>query len=131
MSPNLSALLPRDKFDLERAEAVVEAGYPAVEPLLPELIEWIKDANWPVARVLAPFLAGIGSPLRSHVAQVLQATDDTWKYWVIELVVRKSADLRAGLREELERIAFHPGKGEVSEDLPGLAKTLLNGSQDE
>jgi hypothetical protein len=128
MRPELFALLPQDKFDVGRAEAVIAAGYPAVAPLLPALIEWMQDANWPVARVLAPFLAGIGRPMEDHVRQVLWTTDEIWKYWVFECIVGKSQELQLCLRSELERIALNPTEGEVGEELPQLARSLLGGS---
>src|SRR4051794_23281462 len=59
-------LIPQNKFDLKRAQAAVEVGYPAVAPILPELLEWLQDYNWPVAHILAPFLASIGEPLVPH-----------------------------------------------------------------
>jgi hypothetical protein len=128
MRPELFALLPRNKFDTANAEAVVAAGYPAVEPLLPRLIEWLQDANWPVARVLAPFLAGIGAHMEPHVRQVLQTTDEIWKYWVLECMVGSSSELRLLLQPELERIAFNPTEGEAGEELNVLAQSLLHGA---
>jgi hypothetical protein len=35
--PDLEALLPRDKCDMERAEAIVRLGYPEIEPVLRRL----------------------------------------------------------------------------------------------
>lgn len=129
MRPELFALLPRDKSDTAKAEAIIAAGYPAVEPLLPRLIEWMQDANWPVARVLAPFLAGIGKPMEGHILQVLATTDEIWKYWVLECIVGKSMELRRCLRPELERIASNPTDGEVGEELHSLAQSLLKSAK--
>ena len=44
----LRALIPRNKHDLRRARVLVALGYPAVAPVLPELLEWLQDLNWPV-----------------------------------------------------------------------------------
>jgi len=86
-SDPLRDLVPTDKSDLERASAAVEAGYPAVAPVLRELVEWLQDYNWPVARVLVPFLQSIGAPLVPHIWRVLRSDDDVWKYWVISLLI--------------------------------------------
>ncbi|AVP96806.1 DUF5071 domain-containing protein [Ahniella affigens] len=129
MRPELFALLPCDKSDTAKAEAVIAAGYPAVEPLLPRLIEWVQDMNWPVAVVLAPFLAGIGRPMEDHVRQVLMTTDEVWKYWVLECIVGKSAELLECLRPELERIASSPTEGEAGEEIHLLAQSLLRGAK--
>ena len=79
----LRELLPHEKGDTERAEAIVALGYPAVAPILPDLIEWLQDCNWPVAHVLSPFLAQIGLPLLPPVRAVLATNDYQWKYWVL------------------------------------------------
>jgi hypothetical protein len=60
MRPDLVALLPLDKYDAAKLGLLVAAGYPAIEPLLPALLQWLQDGNWPIARHLSPFLASIG-----------------------------------------------------------------------
>ena len=45
---DLRNLLPKDKMDVEKAEALVALGYPAVAPVLPELMALMQDTNWPV-----------------------------------------------------------------------------------
>jgi hypothetical protein len=85
---HLRNLIPTSKVDIERAAAAVEAGYPEVAPILGELIGWLQDYNWPVAHVLAPFLASIGAPLVPHVWHVLLTDDGVWKYWVIGMLIR-------------------------------------------
>ncbi len=117
--------VPRHKSDLERAEAAVTVGYPAVAPILPVLLEWLQDMNWPVARVLAPFLAGIGAPLESAVREVLDGHDYIWTYWVLREVVAESAYLRRSFRPHLERLASEATDGERAEELDELARWLL------
>jgi hypothetical protein len=127
MRPNLSALLPKDKTDTDKAEAVVALGYPVVEPILPALIEWMQDMNWPVARTLQPFLASIGRPLIPHVRRVLSTSDEIWKYGVLHGIVRESAELALELSPELERLARSPTPAERQEKLDELAKDVLDG----
>lgn len=81
-------LVPRSKFDIETAERAAATGWPTVEPVLPQLLEWLQDYNWPVARVLAPFVASIGEPLVPHLRPILddEGQDAIWKYWIITAV---------------------------------------------
>ena len=84
-------LVPRHKSDLEWADTAVGAGYPAVDPILGELLEWLQDYNWPVAHVLAPFLSGIG-PVPSiveHIRTILASDDNIWKYYLLSTVVSR------------------------------------------
>jgi Domain of unknown function (DUF5071) len=86
-----------NKHDVQKAQALIALGYPAIEYALPELIEWLQDINWPVARVLAPFLADIGAPLAPYIkAALLEAErtkDGTWKYWMINGILKESIPL--------------------------------------
>lgn len=125
MLPDLLALLPSDKFDTARAAVVSEMESSTVEPILPVLLEWLQDMNWPVAQVLSPFLSSIGRPLAPHIRRILATNDDIWKHNVIACVVAKSSELAEDLRMELSRIATFPTPGEVAENVSQLSKTVL------
>jgi len=127
MRAELLALLPLDKYDIGKIERLREIGYPEIEPLLPTLLEWLKDGNWPIARILPPFLADIGSPLAPHIRTVLSTSDGLWKYWVLSTVVAVSTQLRDSLRPDLERIAHNPSQDERAEEVDLCAQELLAG----
>lgn len=101
----LLELLPRDKHDVAAVERLSALGYPAVEPVLPELLEWIQDINWPVARVIAPFLAGIGRPLAPQVRPVLRSSDEDWIYFTLWNVLNRNPALIDALKPELAQLA--------------------------
>jgi len=120
-----SSVVPRDKFDLAAAKAAAEAGWPTIEPKAEQLLRWVQDANWPVARILAPALAVVGAPLAPYVRQVLAGEDETWKYNLIGAVVAKSRELIFALRPELERIADKPTPSERAEEVSKIARETL------
>ena len=129
MRPDLTDLLPSTKSDTDKAKAVVSLGFPAVEPALPSLMEWMQDINWPVAQVLQPFLAHIGAPLEPHIRVVLQSDDEIWKFWVLQQIVAKSEDLVQLFQPELRRLANQATPKEQAEELDVLAKTILECAQ--
>jgi len=108
----LLTYVPRHKHDLETANAAVALGWPAVEPITPQLLEWLQDCNWPVANILAPFFAKVGSGLAPYIRSIFQTDDDVWKYWIIQRVVAESPALIQFLAHELKRIALSPTVGE-------------------
>ncbi len=122
---NIWLAIPQDKHDIERAEKAIQAGYPAVAPTLPRLLEWVQDMNWPVAQILAPFLASIGSPLIPHIQQIFKTDDEVWKYWIISRILMESPELATALRAEVERIAYSPTQSEAEEELNETADKLL------
>lgn len=124
MHPETS-VVPLHKFDLEAANAAVEAGWPAIKPSAERLLQWVQDANWPVARVLAPALAAVGAPLAPYVRRVLAGEDETWKHHLIGMIVAQSQELTSALRPELERIAFVPTPSESAEKVCDVAREAL------
>ena len=127
MVADVRDLVPRGKHDVDRARAAVEAGYPAVGPILGELIEWLQDYNWPVAYVLEPFLRSIGEPLVPHIWHVLRSDDEIWKYWVISLLITGlPPQVAAEFRPELERLAYEPTERERREELDEQARDALD-----
>ncbi|MFN3436845.1 MAG: DUF5071 domain-containing protein [Acidovorax sp.] len=125
MSLELLKMLPRDKHDVQRAEALVQLGYPAIEPVLPQLLRWTQDGNWPVARVLAPLLADIGPYLVPHVRLILNGVDDTWKHFLLQTIVADSVEMKRLLLPDLERLARYPTASEAAEELDSIASALI------
>ena len=118
-------LIPQRKNDFERAQAAINAGYPAVDPILPDLLVWMQDCNWPVAHTLTPFLASIGSPLIPHIKRILETNDEIWKYWIIIHIMRKSREVAKAFRGELERLAYSSTESEFKEELNEVAQITL------
>ena len=122
---DLHNMLPKDKCDTEQAQALVALGYPAVKPVLPELMEWIQDINWPVAHVIAPFLATIGLPLVPYIRQVFATSDEMWKIWVLYALVEMSPAIFNAVQEDVQRIADTPPQNEDQEALQEAAREVL------
>lgn len=101
------------------------AGYPGVESVVPSLLEWLQDMNWPVAQTLAPFLASIGEPLIPHLKKIFETDDKIWKAWVISQIVEESPPLAAHFRDYLEKLANHERHDEDDEWLSDNARKVL------
>ena len=129
MRTELLKLLPADKHDTAKAEALATLGFPAVEPVLPALLEWVQDCNWPVARILLPLLATAGLALKLPVQQILDGSDECWKYSVLASLVLHSPELTLALLPEIERLANNPTPGEKMEAIDELAQDILTRSQ--
>ena len=126
MADDLRELLPRHKSDYERLRSVTALGYPAVAPILPDLLVWLQDANWPISRSVARFLVSIGEPVFPFVREVLTGNDGIWKYWCIELFVRElPRPLAESFRPDLLRLANDPTAEDRSEEVDDRAREAL------
>ena len=126
MNSTLSALLPTTKFETDQAAHLVSMGSPQVEPVMRQILEWLQDLNWPVAKVFQPFAAGIGAALAPHIRSILITDDECWKHSVLSGVVAESLELAACLRPELERIVNSPTADEAHEGVNDVAADILN-----
>ena len=102
----LRKLLPVDKDDVAAIEAIKAHGYPAVQPILLDLLKWIRQESWPVAKPTCEFLVAIGPRLAPQVREVLGSRSDSLKAVVLGQVVSKwpTEDVR-GLSDQLFLIA--------------------------
>lgn len=127
MDDEVRKLLPKHKFDLENANAVVTLGYPAIAPILSDLFMWIQDINWPVAQIVAPFLATIGTPIIPEVRKILRTNDGVWKLWVLGHVVSNSSvEVITSLKDDLLRIVTNPTEDEIIEEVVEKAQVILS-----
>ncbi|MDF1671643.1 MAG: DUF5071 domain-containing protein [Roseovarius sp.] len=120
--------IPSNKHDLDALESAKAIGFPALNPRLPDLLEWLQDANWPVAKPTASVLSEAGSEITPHIKVILGGDDAIWKYWTIELLVRNlNPDVFNDLRSDLLHLASHPAASDKLEHVDTLAKQVLAG----
>lgn len=125
--PDARRLLPRDKFDVDAVRAIAAAGYPAIAPILDELVDWTADGNWPVARPLANYLVTLGQPLAAPVSRVLRGTDGSHKENCIRLIVSGlPAETLAELEDDLRQLAERPSEDDRREEADIAAREALS-----
>ena len=117
--------LPKDKYDTDAATALVAAPWESIAPMMPEILEWMQDLNWPVAHVLQPFLARVGVPLVPFVRSVFATHDEQWKYNVLVSIVDNCPELVAALRDDLDRMVHVPSTAERAEGVSQAAREIL------
>lgn len=96
------------------AEVIVKLGYPRVKPILPGLLEWIQDMNWPGAGRIATLLREIGDPLIPSIQEVFRnhSEDEDWMYWIFETILDHwNTEQIIPLREDLIRLTEKPTIG--------------------
>ena len=105
---DLSILVkPIDKAHWDNAAMILrDIGYPRIHNILPNLLEWTQDLNWPGSRIIAELLASIGEPLIPFIKVVFKAQDHIWNYWILSYILDKwQSDLVQQLEFEILEIA--------------------------
>ncbi|MFD0678964.1 MULTISPECIES: DUF5071 domain-containing protein [unclassified Paenibacillus] len=123
---NSNDLLPRDKHDFERVNALEVLDKKELEKIIPDLLEWLQDMNWPIAEAISKLLLTVPHQTIPYVFGVLRGHDDIWKEWCLRFfVLELPLDLIKNFEEETRRIAFEPTKGEVLEEVHLTALEVL------
>lgn len=118
--------LPRSKHDLDAARQIASASPDELTPNIPDLLTWLQDINWPVARLVADGLSRCGDPLVAPVRDVLRSDDAIWKLWILTaLLPRCPRQVQEALLPEITRIATDPTDAEGAEDADVQARALL------
>lgn len=119
-------LVPKDKHDLGAVDRAKAVGFPGLNAVLPELLEWVQDPNWPITEPMAAVLCKADVEIVPHIRTVLEGADAEWKYWIIELVLKdQSHDVVCALRPEIERLVTQPTRADQRECVDQAAKALL------
>ena len=126
METELHRLLPRHRSDFDNARALVALGYPAVAPVLKELLTWLQDGNWPITRLVGDFFLTIPEAIAPLVQDVLAGDDLQWKYWcIVRLIGQMPPTVAIQFRDELTRLAESPTTAERLDELDSVAKDAL------
>lgn len=107
------------------AKVIINLGYPRVKSILPGLLIWIQDLNWPGAGQISVFLKEVGDPIIPYIKDVLKqhSDDEGWIEWIFELIVDQwNTKQISHIQEELIQMS----KGRVN-DLKSLETLLVHG----
>jgi hypothetical protein len=123
---DLIECVPDSKHDVAAVKRAELLGYPGINAILPDLLIWIKDMNWPVAWQVVPLLAKAGPEIAPSVKAVLNSDDDIWKHNILfHLAPQFEQNVRNLIKAEVSRIADSPNLNETAEEADAAARDLL------
>lgn len=121
---SLRDLIPKDKADTYTAEKLMGHNFEEIKPIIPELLEWIQDMNWPVAGPVSRYLESISEHLTPYIIEILRGNDPTWKYWCL-IVFRRSKQIDPALLQEIQRLKNYASKMDIEEGVLEEADEIL------
>jgi len=125
----LKSLIPKDKFDLTTISSLKEISEEKVQPILSELLFWVADMNWPVAREMVDVLVRFPNSIVPLIKNILKSSekDEEWKWFIITgLIPRLSECFQKLLLEDVFRIIENPSDSELSGDVWRIAKNYMD-----
>lgn len=121
---DIKNLIPKHKSDFETVESLKKYNFQQIQPIIPDLLEWLQDMNWPISKTLADFLIPFTDHISSELIKILKTDDEMWKYWIL-LSFGKIIKNKMVLNE-IERIAKKPTQGEIENDVFEIAIEIVN-----
>lgn len=121
---NIKTLIPKDKFDFETIGKLKMYSFEEIEPIIPNLLEWLQDMNWPISKSIADFLIPFSEKISPEILKILQGKDEMWKYWILLTFGKITKDKL--VLQEITRIVQNPTKDEIDNDVLEIAKEILN-----
>ncbi len=121
------SLVPKDKFDINAVERLSEADPFEIQLVLPELFDWTRDPNWPIAYKLASQLANFGDLIIPYLKHFLSHTTGSDEYAVFDEIMPRLSIAQIGLlKPDLERLAYEPTWFEQNEEYDKFALSYLS-----
>lgn len=103
---NINSLIPQNKFDNMNIHKLEQLSDIEIKPIIRELLEWLQDYNWPIAKEILPIIIYHQNVSMPHIIDVLESNDIMWQYWIIDLVIPNLlSSNKKTLRKYLERLA--------------------------
>jgi len=123
---NIRDLIPRDKHDLDRVGQLENQPLDHLRVILPELLKWLQDGNWPISQPIEDILKKFSYELLPYIREILNSNDVGWKYFLLEGLVRKLPNgVLRELEPDLRRIINSPTKDEKTEEVDEIAIELI------
>lgn len=124
MIENIKNLIPKNKGDLSAAEKLKNYSYEDLKEIIPNLLEWLQDFNWPVAKPVSEYLESIHDKITTELLAIVKSNEDeVWKYWIITIFgpIAQSPIIK----NEIIRIATSPTKNEMIQEVDEVAKEIV------
>jgi hypothetical protein len=122
---NIRELILSHKDDQKVIEGLKKLSFEEIKPIIPDLLEWLQDINWPIAGPVAEILMPFSDNIVPDIIKILKTNDGLWKLWTLTTLARTTAD--PILLTEIERIAKFPTRDEIEEEVNIEAVAIING----
>ncbi|WP_279615475.1 DUF5071 domain-containing protein [Paenibacillus typhae] len=117
--------MPTDKYDFKSVERLSCLEESQVIPLIPELLEWVQDINWPIAAAVADLLQKYKVHTVPHIEAVFLLRDDSiWIYNILAYLMNEwDSGLVSALSSSILKLAQ---ASDIYEDTDLLAVEILS-----
>ncbi len=119
-------LVPKDKEDLEFINELKSKSIVEIKDIVPELLEWTQDMNWPQTRLLVDYFSPYINEIDIHIIEILKGNDSIWKYSVLlGLISNSNVIPNNKILGVINEIYKNPSKDDKEEEIDVLAQEII------
>jgi len=124
---DIKELLPKDKFDNSGLSRLSELTDEEIKSVIPDLLEWVQDMNFPVAEEVCRIIAEHYAVADAEIIKLLNVSqsDELWKYFIITGLLPIIEKPSERLINAVRRIALNPSDSETIEEVDKIAGEYL------
>ena len=125
----IKTFVPKHKTDwnFDKACDFLWYEYQELKPIIPELLMWLQDYNWPVAIPIAHHLQKMLPDILPELMPILEGNDSTWKYWILKIFfIETKSEHWKNIQTTIEQLAFNPSENDKKDEVNLLALEILN-----
>lgn len=116
---NVKNHIPDDKYDLSSVDILKALPDERIDQIIPELLDWIRDMNWPVAPKMVKVLGKHYKAVEKYLVDILkpEQKDAEWKRNIIQYLLYEWPSYPSDdcITTEIVRIADRPTEEEQNE----------------
>ena len=124
----IKTLIPKHKNDwsFDKSCDINWYNYKELKPIIPELLIWLQDINWPVAKPISEYLKPMLPDILEELKPILNGNDSIWKYNILNIFfIETKSTYWKMISENIENLAFNPSDNDAKEEVNLLAKQIL------
>ncbi|WP_343625414.1 DUF5071 domain-containing protein [Flavobacterium lindanitolerans] len=119
-------LIPKGKEDTNFINVLKMKSISEIRDLIPQLLEWMQDMNWPQAPLIADYFSPYINEIQEELISILKSNDEIWKYWILHgLILHSEITPSQKILLEVKRVYLNASKQEKEEEVDVIAKEIL------
>lgn len=122
---NVNDLVPKHKHDQEVIPKLKQLSFDELKPIIPKLLEWMQDMNWPIGSEVFGVLEPFQGKLTPFFLDILKTNDEEWKTYILIWFGKQTED--SLFIEEIKRIAHTTNINEFNEETVECAQEIIKG----
>jgi hypothetical protein len=124
----IKTLVPKDKHDMDfdKITDFYWYNYAELKPIIPELLKWLQDLNYPVAKPISQHLKTMLPDIITDLIPILESEDGIWKYNILQVFfIETPSDHYLKIEELIKKLAYSPTDNDIKEEVNLLAIEIL------